>query len=269
MATHYVRFRSEALARNGEFYIHLPVPADELPPFLKGNPYYSRKPKTLILLHGYSGDCTDWLYNAPAADYAMKYNLAIVMPSGGVSFYLDKKATGHRYCQFIGKDLVEYLQKTFGLATDREDTLIGGLSMGGFGALHTGLMYPETFGGIMALSSALIVYHLKDMKPDNQDPVMANYEYYVDTFGDLTKALESDHNPEVLYKRNVREGRKNPRIFMACGSEDFLLGPNHLMRDFLKEQKADFTYVEAPGVHDWNFWVPHAYKGIEWLLNNE
>ena len=28
MATHYVRFRSEALARNGEFYIHLPVPAD-------------------------------------------------------------------------------------------------------------------------------------------------------------------------------------------------------------------------------------------------
>ncbi|MBR6957977.1 MAG: hypothetical protein IKH73_05975 [Erysipelotrichaceae bacterium] len=68
MATHYVRFRSEALARNGEFYIHLPVPADELPPFLKGNPYYSRKPKTLILLHGYSGDCTDWLYNAPAAD---------------------------------------------------------------------------------------------------------------------------------------------------------------------------------------------------------
>ena len=56
---------------------------------------------------------------------------------------------------------------------------------------------------------------------------------------------------------------------MACGSEDFLLVPNHLMRDFLKEQKADFTYVEAPGVHDWNFWVPHAYKGIEWLLNNE
>ena len=38
------------------------------------------------------------------------------------------------------------------------------------------------------------------------------------------------------------------------------------MRDFLKRQNADFTYVEGPGIHDWNFWTPHAYEGIEYLL---
>lgn len=267
MSTHFVRFRSKALACNGEFYIHLPE--KELPVFLQGNPYYKRKTKTLILLHGYTGDCTDWLYNSNALDFSMKYNLAIVMPSGGVDFYLDKQATGHKWCEFIGEDLINYLRNTFNLAKRKEDTFIGGLSMGGFGALHTGLMYPDRFSGIMALSSALIVYGLKDMKKDMPDNGMANYEYYVNAFGDLSKAEKSDHNPEVLYKRNNKNNIKNPKIYMACGTEDFLLQPNHKMRDFLIKQKANFKYEEGPGVHDWNFWTPHAYKGIEYLLNSK
>lgn len=265
MSTLFVKFRSQALASNGEFYIHLPD--KEIPFFLKDNPYYQRKTKTLILLHGYSGDCTDWLYSSAALDFSLKYNLAIVMPTGGVGFYLDKKATGHQYCKFIGEDLVKYLRDTFNIALDREDTNIGGLSMGGFGALHTGLTYPETFGGIMALSSALIVYGLKDMSPKMKDNGMANYEYYVDTFGDLSKAEKSDHNPEVLYKRNKKKNITNPKIYMACGTEDFLIEPNHKLRDFFKKQKADFFYEEGPGIHNWDFWTPYAYKGIEYLLN--
>lgn len=268
MSVQHVRFRSAALARNGEFYIIMPD--HDMPPmFTAGNPHYSRPVKTLILLHGYSGDCTDWLYNSNAADFSLKYNLAIVMPSGGLNFYVDRPATGRKYCQLIGVDLIDYLRKTYGLCDKPENTLIGGLSMGGFGALHTGLMFPETFSGIMALSSALIIYNLKDMSPDMKDPVMANYEYYVDTFGDLSKAIESDHNPEVLYLRNLRENRPNPKIYMACGAQDFLLEPNHMMRDFLKSNNAHFLYEEDDGVHDWNFWTPHAYRGIDYLLNNE
>ena len=265
MSTLHVRFRSESLAQNGEFYMHLPP--KEVPFFFKDNPHYRRKTKTLILLHGYSGDSTDWLYNSEVADFSLRYNLAIVMPTGGISFYVDKKATGHQYCRFIGEDLIKYLQDTFGLAKNRKDTYIGGVSMGGFGALHTALMYPETFSGVIALSSALIIYGLKNMKKDMPDPVMANYEYYVDTFGDLLKAEKSDHNPEVLFKRNVKNNIRNPRIYMACGLQDFLLEPNHRMRDFLRKQKADFFYEEDDGVHDWSFWTPHARKGIEYLLN--
>ena len=267
MSTLHVRFRAESLARNGEFYMHLP-PKD-VPFFMKGNPYYKRKTKTLILLHGYSGDSTDWLYNSAAAEFSMRYNLAVVMPNGDISFYVDKEATGHKYAHFIGEDLIKYLQDTFGLAKKKEDTLIAGVSMGGFGALHTGLMFPKTFGGIIALSSALIVGGLKNMKKDMPDPVMANYEYYTDTFGDLRKAEKSDHNPEVLFKNNIRNGIANPRIYMACGLQDFLLEPNRKMRDFLKKQKADFFYEEEDGVHDWAFWTPHAFKGIEYLLSKK
>ena len=263
MSILHVRFRAESLAQNGEFYMHLPP---KTPPFfMKDNPYYQRERKVMVLLHGYTGDATDWLYNSAAADLSMRYNLAIVMPNGGISFYLDRKPTGRQYAKFIGEELIDYLRETFGLAMTKEDTLIGGVSMGGFGALHTGLAYPERFSGVMALSSALIIHQLKEMKPD-MPATMANYEYYVETFGDLLKAEDSDCNPEVLFKKNKEKGIANPKIYMACGAQDFLLEPNHQMRDFLKEEKADFTYEEEDGVHDWSFWTPHAYKGIEYLL---
>lgn len=266
MAIHHVKFRANSLCGNGEFYMFLPD--KEIPPFLKDNPHYSRPAKTLILLHGFSGDCTDWLYSAPVQDYSLRYNLAIVMPTGGLNFYLDKKETGRQYCRFIGEDLINYLRNTYGLAKDKDDTFIGGVSMGGFGAFHTALTYPDRFFGLMALSSALIIHQLKDMKPDMPE-IMANYEYYVDTFGDLSIAEESDHNPEVLYIRNKESGIQNPRIFMACGTEDFLYKENIAMKSFLESQDADFRYIEGPGMHDWRFWIPSSEQGIEYLLGGE
>lgn len=264
MAIHYVRFRANSLASNGEFYLLLPD--KQIPPFLANNPHYQRPVKTLILLHGYSGDCTDWLYNAPVQDYMFKYNLAIVMPTGGLNFYIDKKETGRQYCKFIGEDLVNYLRDTYGLCKNREDTLIGGLSMGGFGAFHTGFAYPDRFSSIIALSSALIIHKLKDMKPDMADPVMANYEYYVDTFGDLSKAEEADCNPEVLFLRNKENGIENPRVFMACGKQDFLYQDNLAMKQFLEKENADFKYVEGDGIHNWDFWIPRSEEGIKYFL---
>lgn len=265
MSTHFVRFRANSLASNGEFYIHMPD--KNLPPFLlEGNQNYKRPTKALILLHGYSGDCTDWLYNSPVYDLCLKYNLAIVMPTGGLNFYLDNKATGRQWCSFIGNDLINYLRDTFGLAMKKEDTYIGGLSMGGFGSLHTAFAYPERFEGVIALSSALIIHKLKDMKPDMQDPVMANYEYYVDTFGDLKEAETSKHNPEVLFLENKEKGITNPRIYMACGSEDFLIEDNRAMRDFLNNNGADLHYIEGPGIHNWDFWNPHIKDGLKYFF---
>jgi S-formylglutathione hydrolase FrmB len=266
MSTLHVSFYSPALARATEFY--LVKPDKPLPPFLLGNPHYQRPTKTLFLLHGYSGDCHDWLYNGGASALSMQYNLAVVMPTGGVSFYLDREATGHKYCSLLGMDIINYLRETFGLAMTREDTWIGGASMGGFGALHTALAFPDRFSGVVALSSALIVHQLPKMEPGFANP-MANYDYYVETFGDLKTAEERDCNPELLYRNAVAEGKPLPRIYMACGTEDFLMAENRNMRDFLEAQKADYIYKEGPGVHDWSFWVPTSQEGVRWLLKEE
>ncbi len=263
MSTIRVSFWTPSLSRPADFCMVKPDKA--LPPFLLGNPHYQRPTKTLILLHGFSGDLGDWLYNGGASSLSMQYNLAVVMPTGGVSFYLDQEATGHKYCALIGSDLVDYLRDTFGLARNREDTFIGGNSMGGFGALHTALSYPDRFGGVMALSSALIVNQLPLMEPGAGNP-MANYEYYAQTFGDLKSAPDREVSPEFLYKKHKAAGAPLPKIYMACGTEDFLIAPNREFAQFLKDQGGDSNYQEGPGVHDWSFWIPRSIEGVQWLL---
>ena len=119
---------------------------------------------------------------------------------GENSFWLDGLSTGHKYCTFISAELPDYLKKTFGLANDASDTCVMGLSMGGFGALHTALIRPERFGKAAALSSALIVREVAGMEPGS-DNGHANYEYYRECFGEPSKVLGSDADPEALADR--------------------------------------------------------------------
>lgn len=229
------------------------------------NKYLKGETKNVYLLHGYSGCDTDWPLNAPLQEFANKYNVNFFMPNIENSFYLDQAATGFKYAEYAGKEFVEYTRKTFNLSTKRENTYIGGLSMGGFGAIHTGLLYNNTFGGIIALSSALIINELHTFKP-GMDNGMANYEYYNLIFGDLNKVKETDKNPEVLLKNLVEKGQPIPKIYIACGTEDFLYQPNVEFKTFLEKLNVPFTYNEGPGIHDFNFWRAYLPKGLETLI---
>lgn len=186
----------------------------------------------------------------------MQYNLAVVMPTGGISFYLDRPGVGNVYGRFVGSDLPDDLQSTFALARDREDTIIAGNSMGGFGALHTALACPERFGCAIGPSSALVIYQVAERTPDGalgHPNVMADYAYYRETFGDPAGLLEGENNPETLVKKRKAEERELPRLFMACGTEDFLLEQNRALSRLLKDAGVPVTYVEDAGVHDWAF----------------
>lgn len=239
---------------------------DDAPPLLTmGNSHYQRPAKTLFLLHGFSGNMHDWMIGSSIQDLALKYNLAVVMPSGDNSFYLNGRGTGRLYADYIGKELVDYMRKTFGLAMKKEDTFVGGLSMGGFGALHTGLQFYENFGKIAALSSALIIHEIKNQKPGFYNGI-ADYEYFASTFGDLERVEESENNPEYLIKQLKKRGEDIPAIYMACGTEDFLLENNRQMHVFLEQEQVNVIYEEGPGAHDWDFWNSHLESSICWLL---
>lgn len=253
-----------SLTRTTEFELF--HPGDTPPMFRGNNPCYQRPTKTLILLHGYSGGKSDWMLNSPIQDLAGKYNLAVVCPTGENSFYLNQKGTGRAYGDYIGKELPDFLRQTFGLAKTPEDTIIGGYSMGGFGALHAGLSHPETFGKVIALSSALIVHQVAGMTPDMKNP-MADHDYYATTFGEPSEVLASKNNPETLVKDLKAAGAAIPGIFMACGSEDFLVKPNQDFHRFLVEEKVPVTYFESPGIHDFVFWNQYIEPGIRWALD--
>lgn len=232
---------------------------------VENNPHYARTTKAVYLLHGYSGCDTDWFTNAPLQDLANRFNVNFFMPNGDNSFYLDQPETGFKYCTYVGEEFVEYTRKTFGLSAKREDTFIGGLSMGGFGALHTGLTYPETFDKIMAFSSALIVDALDKMKPENENP-MANYGYYELIFGDLSNAAKTDINPVVLARKLKETGSRIPDIYMACGTEDFLLHANNAFKSELDKMEIDAEYFTGTGIHDFVFWRARLEAALQWAL---
>ncbi len=262
MATASFTFRSACLDRNADFFAILPNDVPEM--WTKANPHMQRPTKTLILLHGYTGHYMDWVYGSTIQELSGKYNLAVICPNAENSFYLDHPATGRKYASHVGRELVDYARKTFGLSDRREDTFIGGLSMGGFGSIHTALQFNHTFSKSFALSSALITHEVAQMKPGS-DNGMANYEYYRLMFGDPEKLLDSDNNPETLIKKHLKAGDLMPKFYLACGTEDFLLTPNRQFRDFLAEQGADFEYHEGPGVHDMVFWNTWLEPALKWL----
>lgn len=234
----------------------------------ENNPNFKRPTKNVYLLHGYSGCDTDWPANVALGDLANRYNVNFFMPNGDNSFYLNNKATGFKYASYVGEEFIEYTRKTFNLSDKREDTFVGGLSMGGFGALHTGLMFNNTFSKVIALSSALIQGMIKILSPDMPDNGMANYEYYAWTFG-MGKDVDfetSENNPEYLVKKIKAEGGQFPDLYMACGTEDFLIEPNKAFAAYLKENDVPVEFVTGPGVHDFNFWRKYLEEGLNWAL---
>lgn len=267
MAFAQVDFFSQSLCRVASFNIILP---NDLPDNWKTGfeQHYQRGMKTLYLLHGYTGSNNDWLLNSMISNLAGKYNIAVVLPSGENSFYVDGKGSGKLFGQYVGSELVEYTRKSFGLSDNREDTFIGGLSMGGFGALRGALKYNRTFGKVFALSSALIIHQIKNMSEGDKDDI-ADYDYYHATFGDLTKLDGSDANPEHLAKEIIKEKGEFPDIYMACGEEDFLINENRAFKQFLDDNGIRAHYTEGSGVHDWNYWNNHLEPAIKWLLNVE
>jgi len=232
--------------------------------FLNPNPkpYDSReKLKTLYLLHGITGDEKDWLYGTRIERYAVEHHIAVIMPDGNNNFYVDNCET-ERWGEFVGKELVEFSRNLFPLSDRREDTYIGGLSMGGYGAIRNGLKYSETFSRIIALSSALVTYDVPSAVEDAVLPFQKK-SYLERIFGPTEQFVGSDKDPEALYLNC-----KNPvSLFMAIGHDDSLKVYNRRYRDFLEANHADLTYYEAPGSHEWEFWDTNIRKGMDWLVH--
>ncbi|MBO4864765.1 MAG: esterase [Eubacterium sp.] len=257
MANISVRFFSNRLKRFTSFQVFLPNDVFEDMPDTLENPYLKRNLKTLFLLHGYGSDGFNWIPD----ELAVKYNFAVVIPSGENSFWLDGISTGHEYYRFLGEELVEYVRKTFGLAKKREDSYLMGYSMGGFGALHTSLAYPDIFSKAVCLSSALIVHEVAEMK-DGIGNDIANFAYYRECFGEPGKVLESDNNPETLLKKLKESGKPIPEIIMSVGTEDILLEKNRDMHKFLESEGVEHVYEEAEGNHDMTFWNKCVQKYV-------
>ncbi|SFL21520.1 S-formylglutathione hydrolase FrmB [Lachnospiraceae bacterium KH1T2] len=266
MAQGRMQFFSNSMKRITEFSFIIP---NDVNAFEKlTNPHFTRPAKTLILLHGYSGIDTDWIWGGGNANLlSRKYNLNIIMPTAGNNFYLDRKSCNSKYGSFIYEELFDYVHKVFGLSTAREDNFIGGLSMGAYGSMRIGLMHPELFSGVCALSAPYLFDKFDKMKPGDTRGDM-DYEYFCEVFGDLTKVKGSDADIFAVLENASKNKDALPSIYLACGTEDDLSRDNHALRDALTAAGVEHKFEEGKGFHDWTFWNDYIQRGLDYLLEN-
>ncbi len=270
MAVFDFSFFSTSLHRNTEVTACIPAGG----PMFPGTPPAPKTPlRLLILLHGYSGSHADWVRGSSIDQLATMHHMAIFCPSGENSFYIDDPTRDALYEQFICRELPKFAREVFHISDKVEDTFIGGLSMGGYGAIRNGLKNPDVFGGILAFSSALITDGISKM-PDEPQPAPAgqggggmgmSMSYFIHTFGKPSKILGSDVDPKFLAKKLMESDGPKPRMYMACGSEDFLIEPNRDLHKYFEEVGYPHYYVEGHGTHSWEYWNKHITDSLNWI----
>ena len=217
--------------------------------------------KTLWLLHGLNGNHTSWMYGSSIMRYAAQYNLAVIMPSVGRSWYADT-AYEANYFSFVTKELPQICRTYFkGMSTKREDNIVAGLSMGGYGALKAALRCPAQYGACIALSASLDI--TRKGRPYNLNEWRGNFG-----FG-LASALELENSENDLFALTVQnhtQGVPFPELYLWCGTEDSLLPINQTFHDLLTALNVPHCFEYSEGDHSWKWWDLHIQSGLAYLF---
>ncbi len=258
MAWAEVHWRSEILQKHTTLQVFLPT---------AGRPPYA----TWYLLHGLGGDSTVWMRRSRLEDYVYEKPLIVVMPDGYRGFYTDNDR-GPAFARHFGEEIPSFVERNFPARPVRSARAIGGLSMGGYGALRVALGYPQRFCSVNSHSGALIRYNLDlSAREARRDPVLRKHP--VAFFRELQrifgrKVLGSRHDLLALVRRARRRGQRLPRILIDCGTEDPLIEFNRTFHRDLKTLAVPHAYREHPGAHTWDYWDTHVRDALAFHSRN-
>ncbi len=217
---------------------------------------------TLYLLHGMHGNHSHWVRKTSIEQYANDRKMAVIMPDGENSYYTDMKY-GKKFYTYVADELVDYTRRILKLSRKREKTFICGLSMGGYGAVHTALKKPGQYAAAASLSGVLdIVNRVKTCDWINEAAAI---------WGDNFKTGLAGTDADLFWLvKSFPENLPKPRIYSACGKQDVLYNDNIRFRDFMdtvgKEKGFDFKYEEGDGIHNWEFWNKWVVPAIDFML---
>jgi putative tributyrin esterase len=214
----------------------------------RGKPPYA----VFYLLHGLSDDHTIWSRRTRIETYVANLPLIVVMPDGGRGYYTDNEH-GPAYARALAEELPAMIERTFPAAKSRRARCVGGLSMGGYGALRLALGYPDRFCSATSHSGAL----LAGTRPPREGDLHA--DEFLLVFG--ARPAGSSHDLLALAARCQVRGEL-PRLRIDCGTEDFLLDHNRTFHERLVEMKIPHEYEEFPGAHSWDYWDLHVREAI-------
>ncbi|MDR0798229.1 MAG: esterase family protein [Dysgonamonadaceae bacterium] len=199
----------------------------------------------VYLLHGYSGNETDWLtHKTDLPSIADEKGLIIVCPDGKNSWYLDSPLKkDNQYETFISVELINYIDTHYATISDRYHRAITGLSMGGHGAMYNAFKHPDVFGAVGSMSGAINVNNGgKNFTLASLLPSMTN--------GNTGNWGAHSVLAQIAHLKN-----QELAILFDCGINDFCLPYNEALHKALVDKKIDHDYTIRPGSHTWDYWT--------------
>lgn len=231
--------------------------------FSKDDVYYheNNRYQVLYLLHGFSGDDEDYIKFSNIVRYAEERKLAVVMPSGYNSQYTDSEG-GSQYYRYITEELPLAIEAIFPVAKGRENTFIGGLSMGAHGAMKCSVMYPERYSGVLLMSGAI-----QDSRNMKMHTDRVELDHGIAGMNPLIVKDGAVNDPWRIAKENSEKNIQLPEFWIACGKNDAVLNNCIYASRFLEENGYLVNSFWTEGfAHEWDYWDRVLKKAIyEWL----
>lgn len=245
-------FHSRTLQREWSYTVYLP------PAYHTEGARYP----VLYLLHGNAGNARDWITQGrlqSTADALIDKKeippVVIVMPQGGTDWYVDRK---EKMQSALLDDLLPDVEAHYAVSNQRSGRAIGGVSMGGYGALRFALLAPERFCGALLLSPAIY----------SNEPPHDSAARYVGVFGNPQFDPQIWHalNYPALWRGYFAQPWRVP-MFIAAGDDDLTIQSEasylytHLR---LAQNPAALRIVD--GAHTWDVWRRLLGPGLRYTL---
>ena len=239
MATIDINYKLKSLMHQDNFKIISPIENT------------NQELKTIYLLHGMYNDYNDWIRRTKIIDLTKDYKFNAILLNGRNSYYINDQTNQEHYSNYI-KEIQEITEKIINTKKGKENNIILGASMGGFGALYNGLKYHENFGKIISLAP-VIPDEIKETKKDED---YTNVKQYIQN-----KLNKNYPIKEKILKLEKED--KLPQIHLSTGPNDYLYESNTRFKEFLDENNIPYTYHEYTGQHKWKTWNQEINTIIE------
>lgn len=232
----------------------------------------------LMLLHGRGDNMSAWARVRPLLD-AMIASAAVppliaVMPDAPWSrrgnYYVDSAhAQGSPVQTLLLDELLPHVDTRWRTRADRDSRVVGGYSMGGYGALRFALTRPRAFGAALVLSPAVYT----------PLPPAGSSAREFGAFGRgqalfVDAIYEAGNYPALLPA--LRAARTPLRVFIAAGDREYKhpdpadaphdidVEAHRLFSRLCREPQARTALRILDGGHDWAVWQPAFHEGLRW-----
>ncbi|MFI1110837.1 MULTISPECIES: alpha/beta hydrolase [Streptomyces] len=186
-----------------------------------------------------------------------------------LTYYMNDADGSYRYADMVTEEFVPYVEERYGAGGSPGRRGIGGLSMGGFGALSFALRHQGMFAGAFGLSAA--------HRTDAQLVALDAESYRVRFARAWGEGLVGEERLNALCRywslldtieRTPAEQLARTPYYLDCGAYDEFFEGNAQLHLALTRKKAAHRFLSREGTHDWEYWTSGLPGALDFLAEH-